>query len=347
MIFNKNQTKFKNCIQEKVWELATRQIPLEITLPFVDDTLKSACTDWYNFNQKLFADMYENPNEFGFKLDPSKQDWENKKQVEFYHWLIGGLENLNGNKYEMSKDTFYRLISKFNPKSVEALKKHGFIIKEKGSVVIIYNDIYPNMFTGLQVCDGQYYKVNRDSFRMYCDFRASSKYKRTYADVHLALNDENLQIAEIIHDYCIANKIMPQKCNYFFRVEYKKKGKIVYISDLIDNNQLKINIGFIKIGTKAYQMIENEIKKYEDADMFKQFLFKHCAKKCNNCKKDCDNKLNPKEVFGKKMIICMNILFIRMCNPNKDDLRNIFRIIDLRAMLVDTGIDETFYPGNG
>jgi len=48
---------------------------------------------------------------------------------------------------------------------------------------------------------------------------------------------------------------------------------------LTDNNQLKINIGFTNIGTKAYKMIENEIKKYEDADVFKQFIMEKFSQK--------------------------------------------------------------------
>jgi len=93
MIFDRNQTEFKDCIQEKVWELATRQPPFERILPYAD-TLKSACADYYNFNQALLSDMYENPDRFGFEIDPSQPDWMNKKQVEFYFWFIGGLKIL-------------------------------------------------------------------------------------------------------------------------------------------------------------------------------------------------------------------------------------------------------------
>ena len=39
-------------------------------------------------------DMYENPGHFSFVIDSSKQDYENKKQVKFYFWIISGLINL-------------------------------------------------------------------------------------------------------------------------------------------------------------------------------------------------------------------------------------------------------------
>ena len=43
MLFDKNQTKFKDCIQEKIWELGTQLLPLNITLPYVPNEYKSAC----------------------------------------------------------------------------------------------------------------------------------------------------------------------------------------------------------------------------------------------------------------------------------------------------------------
>lgn len=83
MIFDKNQTEFKDCIQERVWELCTRQVPLKITLPFIPDELKPACIDWYNFNKNLFADMYKNPDRFGFKNDLSHSNHVHREKVSF------------------------------------------------------------------------------------------------------------------------------------------------------------------------------------------------------------------------------------------------------------------------
>ena len=348
MVFDKNQADFRDCLQEKVWELATRQLPLDKTLPYVPSELIAACTDWYNFCQGLFADMYENPDRFGFVIDPSEPDWMNKKQAEFYFWMVGGSESRN---YEMTEKEYDKMLKKFNPKSIEALvDHHGFVYEKRDGSVTVSNRIYPDMFVATKKtmdCGYANYKVNRDYFMIYCDFRGLANYKRTYEDLHLILSDDTRRIAEQLHDYCVAHKITPQTCNYFFRVEYKHKGKIVYISDLADRNRLKINIGFAEIGGKAFKMLEDEIGKYDDAAEFKAFWHKHAAKKCQNCKQVCVYKSNPKEIFGKKVVICGENPYIRIYGPEEQDLAYIYRLLDLRVKVIDAGISEQFYPGNG
>ena len=347
MIFDKNLTVFKDCIQEKVWEIGTNLLPLDITLPYVPNEYKSACEDFYNFTYNLLVNMYENPDNFGFIVDSSKKDYENKKQVEFYFWLIGGLVNLVGNQYEMPSNNFYKLIKKFNPISVEMLKKHGFMFEDKGAIVIVSNEIYPDMFIASKaVIEAGYanYTVNRDYFMMYCDFRAFANYKRTYEDLHFAFSDNTRKIAEQLHIYNVNQKIMPQKCNYFYRVEYKQKGKIVYISNIAPQNKLRIYIGFAEINGEAYKMIENEIHKYDDYDEFAEYCRKN-LKKCTNCIPNCGKTNTMTEIFGKKTFVCQP--YIRILDPKEQDLKHIYRLIDLRTMVIKAGISEVFYPGNG
>jgi len=347
VIFDKNQTVFKDCIQEKVWEIGTGLLPLEITLPYVPAEYKSACGDLYHFTHTLLADMYENPDLFGFAVDPSKQDYENKKQVEFYFWFLGGLINLVGNQYEMPSDKFYKLIRKFNPLSVEMLKKHGFIFEDRGGAVVVSNGIYPDMLAGSKaVIEAGYanYQVNRDNFLMYCDFRAFAKYKRTYEDLHFVFGDDTRRLAQQLHAYNVSQKIAPQKCTYFYRVEYKQKGKIVYISNLSPKNQLRIYIGFAEIDGEAYKMMEDEIRRYDDCDEFAEFCRSN-LKKCTNCSPGCNKKNSTTEIFGKKTFVSQP--YIRIVAPKEQDLKHIFRLIELRSMLIKAGISETFYPGNG
>ncbi len=347
MIFNKNQTVFKDCIQTKVWEIGTKLLPLDITLPYVPDEYKSACKDFYNFTYNLLTDMYENPDNFGFIIDSNKADYENQKQVEFYFWFIGGLINLVGNKYEMPSDKFNKLIKKFNPISMEMLKSHGFIFEDNGSSVIISNNIYPDMFIASKgAIEAGYanYKVNRDYFMMYCDFRAFSNYKRNNEDLHLVFSDNTRKIAEQIHTYNVNKKIMSQKCNYFYRVEYKQKGKIVYISNIAPKNKLRIYIGFAEINGEAYKMIEEEISNYDDYDEFAEYC-RNNLKKCTNCTPNCQKRSITTEILGKKTFMCQP--YIRICYPKEQDLKHIFRLIDLRSMVIKAGISEVFYPGNG
>jgi len=347
LLFDKNQTVFKDCVQERVWELGTGLLPLETTLPYAPAEYKTACEDLHNFTCKILADMYENPEKFGFIIDPSKPDYENKKQVEFYFWFIGWLKNLSGNRYEVTHENFIKIKKKFNPVSVERLKTHGFVFKYENEAVIISNELYPGMFVAAEAvikAGFANYKVNRDYFLLYCDFRAFANYKRTYEDLHFIFGDNTRGIAEQLHEYNVSRKIMPQKCNYFFRVEYKLKGKIVYISNLAPQNKLRIYIGFAEINGDAYKMIENEIRKYDDCDEFAEFC-RNNLKKCTNCNPNCGRNGKAVKIFGKDAFICQP--YIRITDPRARDLMHIFRLIDLRAMLIKAGVSEAFYPGNG
>lgn len=141
---------------------------------------------------------------------------------------------------------------------------------------------------------------------------------------------------------------MPVNCNYFYRVEYKLKGKIVFIADLIENNDFKVNIGFAPLNSVSFNQICIEIEKYDNSDAFKKFCLKYFAKYCKNCKTVCENKTKPREaVFGKKIIICSDNPFIRIINPDNNDIEYLLRLIDLRAAVIINNISEPFYPGNG
>ncbi len=342
VIFDKNQTEFENCFQEEIWKLGTRLVPFEKSLPYIPDEYISACKDLYDFNQAFLTDMYVNPQSFDFGNDPNN--------VKFYLRLISGFQNLENDHYEMPIDLFEKHIANYNSKCLDTLNKHGFVFEKRNNIMIILNNRYPGMFIAAnKVYEAAYanYKVNRNHFFWHCDFRALSNYKRTYEDLHELLNDERREIAEQIHQYCLGCKIKPQKCNYYFRVEYKYKGKIVYISDLIGKNQFKVNIGMAPFDTVSYERIINSIENDLYVEELKKFLLKNIAKKCINCKSDCETKKNPRTIFTQKRIICENNPFIRIIDPSKDELESIYKFIDFRKMLIDENISQSFYPGNG
>jgi len=338
MIFDKNQTEFDDCIRERIWEQATRLVPLEITLPYAGN-LKSGCKEWYDFNLALYIGMYENPDRYGFFVDPNKTTWENKQQVDFAFWFVGWLSNLVDNQYETTAAEFEKVKKKFNPKSIEALKKyHGFVFEEKGNSVTARNDTYPDMFAAAkEICDAGYanYKVNRDYFMWYADYRGFANYKRTYNDVNLVFSDKNLRTAQTIHDYAAELKITPQACNYFFRVEYKCKGNRVYIIDVAEKNQLKINVSFIQAGAEATKIIESEIGKYDDAVEFREYIREHVGR-CRFCRKGCKGMTNPKKLYGEILVGCTPEVWIT--DPDERGLRYILRLIDMKTMLIKAGL---------
>ena len=347
LLFDRNQTHFDDCIQEKIWELATRLLPLEVTLPYVPDALKAACAQWHEFNQNLFADMRDNPSRFGFEIDPAQPDYMNKKQVEFYHWLIGGFKELSGDAYVMAADAFKKHIKKFRPASVAALAQHGFVFSEQGGAVAMSNTLYPQLFVAVDaITRAGYdnYKVNRDSFMMHCDFRAFGKYKRTYLDLHTVFSDKRRMIAEKIHAHATTHKIMPQKCYYFFRADYKHKGTVVYTVNVKSKNRLFVNIGFANFSSPAFEAIQRKVEQFDDADAVKKFVVKHLAK-CETCHADCRANKPTTEVFGKTVPICRTDL--RFIDSEEADLKHIYRLLDIRAALIREDIADPYYPGSG
>jgi hypothetical protein len=338
MIFDKNQTEFEDCIRERIWEQATRLVPLEITLPYADE-LKSACKDWYDFNQDLCAGMYENPDRYGLFIDPNKSRWDNKQQADFAFWFVGWMKNWTKNECVLTAEEFAKIKKKFNPKSIEALSLyHGFVIEETGNTVTVRNEKYPDMFVAAtEICAAGYenYKVNRDYYMWYCDYRGFANYKRTYQDLNRILSDKNLKTAAAMHDYAAAHKVTPQQCNYFFRVEYKCKANRVYIVDIVERNRMKINISFIQPGDEAAKMIENEIEKYSDAADFRAYIKEH-VQKCRFCRKGCKGVTHPKKLFGEILVGCTPE--IEIYDPNERDLEYIFRFIDMKTMLIKAGL---------
>jgi len=80
MIFDKNQTSFRDVLEQAVWAKATRLLPLEVTLPHAGE-LASICEDYYNFLVNLLSCIYTNPKRYGLVADPSKSVHENGRYV--------------------------------------------------------------------------------------------------------------------------------------------------------------------------------------------------------------------------------------------------------------------------
>ena len=330
--------------QANIRGIAAGFIPLEISLPMIPEELRQPCTDLYNFFNAVLDNMY--------------QDAEEYKTDYFFFWYFVWLYK----KFKFYDDTFTANISEYkkftkkhsSPKIEALFSRHGMEYKNDynitGECIKITNSRYPGMMKAifeLLTAAYQNYNVNCTSYLFTCDFRALANFKRAYNDMFSELNDDGKERAEHIVAFAAGIGVKPSKNTYFSRVEFKKKSKIIFILDVADGGKLKINIGFAEIGGEAFKLIEKEIEKYDDLDEFKDFWRKHYAKKCKNCRTECYHKSNPIEVFGKKTIICGRTPYIRMYAPDKLDLKYIFRLIELRLMVINAGISEPFYPGNG
>lgn len=154
------------------------------------------------------------------------------------------------------------------------VSRWGFRVETEDDSVRLTNTRYPHMLTAVnETLKAAYknYNVNCGDFLTFCDFRALTNYKRTYEDMLVLLNDHSRAIAEQIIEYGLSLGIRPVKCTYFKRVEFKKKGKIVFILDVIKGKNLKINIGFAEIGGQAFDLIAKVVDQYEDKETFARF----------------------------------------------------------------------------
>ena len=340
MLFDKNNLDYNGEMQKAIWDTAANLVPLEVTLPMIPEDLREPCIDFYNFSIAVLEDMY--------------QDAEEYKDDDLFFWYFIWLYK----KFKFYDDAFVISIAEYkkfvkkhsSPKIETLFSRHGMEYKTDynitGECVRVTNNRYPGMMKAvfeLLAAAYQNYNVNCGEYLFTCDFRALVNYKRTYSDTFAILNDKARKIAEQIVSFAAGIGVKPIKNTYFNRVEFKQKGKIVFILDVAEQRNLKINIGFAEIGGEAFKMIENEIEKYDDAAELKNF-WRNNIKKCTNCRGECAKRDNPIEVLGGKSIVCQT--FMRLYAPEEQDLKHIFKLIELRAMVVKAGISEVFYPGN-
>ena len=343
---------FNYYLQEYINTLLTQLLPLKTTLPYVSDDMKEACIDLYQFFRSLLNDMYQHYEEYDLLPDEKLGIVENLKRINFYYYYLIALTkySVNNDRIIIETPKYMNLIKKFNKNNIVALARNGLVIQINDDFTIVSNFMFPKLFqavTAVRKASFTNYKVNCDSFFIHCDFRALVNYKRTYQDVYPLFNEKNQAIVYALHEHSIEKKIKSVNCNYFYRVEYKLKGKIIFITDLINNNDLKINIGLNPYSSSSFELIKNRIEASEQAEGLKAFTYKFIAKKCENCKQVCKYKSNPTEVFQRKIIVCMGNPFIRIVNPDKNDINYLKELIDIRTELVENKWAEPFYPGNG
>jgi hypothetical protein len=337
-MIDKNNPDYTGEIQEFIWNIATNILPLEVTLPMVPDELREPCRDLYNFMRDLYNDMYANIEAFNFT---STHDVSHDLG-HFFGWVHKKF-HLSDDSLVASKSEYKNTVKHCGAQNVEIMfSRNGFALDAGGEYFCLSNNRYPGMlraFKELLESTYTHYKVNSTDYLISCDFRALVKYKRTYADVLYMLSDAGKAVAEQIDSFVTGIKITPAKCTFFNRVDYKKKGKRVFILSAVKQKNLMLAISTAKIDSEAFTMVEKEIERYEDAEELKEFWRKN-AGKCGNCNPNCRHKSNPRELFGKKMIICGGMPNVSLYNPKEQDIEHICRLIELRAMVIEAGLSE-------
>ncbi|MBQ7338876.1 MAG: hypothetical protein IJW40_10565 [Clostridia bacterium] len=340
-MIDRNKPDYQTPTQKEIWNAATNLVPLEISLPAIPMEYHQSCRDLYHFFTDILEDMYIHP-------DPYMALGDVQTYIRWFWVFLYKAYDFEGGAFITPIDKHKKFVKKMGAPLLDFLTtRWGLQIKKTDTEVRISNTKYPHMLSAVyNTLQAAYknYNVNCGDYLTFCDFRALVNYKRTYHDMLELLNREGQAIAESICEFALARGIKPVKCTYFNRVEFKKKGKIVFILDVAEGKNLKINIGFAELGGQAFRRMSDAIDAYTDKEIFVRYLRNH-LKKCTNCTPGCQKRANPVEIFGLKTIFCQP--FLRMFQPPKTDLHHIFRLIELREMVVDAGISEIFYPGNG
>ncbi len=340
-MIDKNNPDYTTPVQEAIWNAATNLVPLDISLPMIPAKHHEACIQWHIFLTDLLNDMYTHTEEY---LAVSElQNYIRWFWVWLYKWYT-----FDGGAFYASPAVHKKFVKKMGTPLLDVLcDQWGFRAESTETEVRFSNAAYPLLLTAVHnILAAAYenYSVNCGDYLTFCDCRALVNYKRTYHDMIALLNRDGRAMAEILCEFALANGIRPAKCTYFNRVEFRKKGKTVFVLDVDKGKELKISIGFAEPGSAAFAMIEKTVNAYEDKEEFAKF-WRQNLKKCTACNPDCPKRVTPVEVFGLNCIVCQ--AYLRMVQPKKDDLKYLYRVICLREMVISAGISEPFYPGNG
>ena len=335
-MIDKNNPGYNGEMQEHIWNIATNIIPLEITLPMIPEELREPCIDLYNFMNALYNDMYENAAYYELNTIGDV----GHKLGHFFGWLYKKFRFFDG-ELTVGKNEYKNFVKHCGEKNVEIMfSRNGFSFDGDGDNFRLINSRYPGMFRAFsELLESAYtnYKVNSTDYLISCDFRALVKYKRTYADILYMLNDEGIKIAEQLTNFAAGIGVNPDKCTFFSRVDFKKKGKRIFILNAVRQKNLQITIFAAEVGSEAFQMVGRKIEKYDDAEEFKEFWLKNRSG-CGNCKTECWHKSNPKELFGKRVILCGGIPNVNIYAPKEEDITHICRLIELRTMIINAGL---------
>ena len=340
-MIDRNHPDFSSPVQEEIWNAATDLVPLERTLSAIPEEYHRPCTDYYNYVTDLLNNLYDDPETYLAASDV----------VTYIRWFWVFLYkafSYEDGVFFIDSDGYKKFVNKMGKPLIGILtERMGMRFTETDGTVRVTNDVYPQMMIAVHdvmAAAYKHYNVNCTDYLTMCDFRALVNYKRTYEDMIVLLNDRGREMAERLCVYAAEHGIKPAKCTYFNRVEFKKKGKIVFILDVVSGKNLKVNIGFAELGGAAFELMREDIDSYDDRDAFAHYLRAN-LKKCTACNPDCPKRANPVELFGLKTVFCQP--FLRMFDPKAEEFAYLCRLISLRDKVVCAGVSEVFYPGNG
>ena len=332
MIFDVNQTEFKNDFQKQIWTFGKSVLPLEVTLVGIEDPeTREGFTQVHQFIHDVLEDMYNNPDDdearkgFGHYVTYAIKEFvsEGNFDESGLRWLVP--ENkIKNNKFIEKQQSFMKY-----------LKKFGFSCSDEG---VFSNEKSPLL---LKYWYRMYNKRTKSTewvnYIWECDFRVFTKEKRrTIEDLLRTLPDKNRPKFQELHDYAIS-KGAKREPSYLAGYSYKYKNKRVLI--LGSNSSVTIPTGeWTSTGPQRLESFIHEAKTQEDGDKLIAFI----QNAITRCTPQCRYKCGYTVVFdieGVKRALCINaycrdILQINPCF-NDEDIHLLKRMIDVKLKQVD------------
>jgi len=330
LYFDPNRTEFPSEYQKRIWKSGAMILPLEVTLPGIDDPeTREGCTQIYSFTQEIFEDMYHNPGRYESRAGFI---WS----VYLFNWMLrdGAVPDETGLcwKIPAKQKSFEEYLTYLAP--------FGFSYIDKGDYKLLRNDKYPLFLKYWYKMEQKGPKGNADRWAniCVCDFRLFSKVKRnTIEDLLRTVPDKYRPYFQEMHDYVIekGGKSADRRCDNH---TYKYK-----------NHKVMLLIGhFHPVITIPYwgqlELFIREAVKLPEKDKLIPYiqnevvLCKGCGRKLADGKTDCAGR--TVEIEGAKRLICVcheEIGKLHISNPEytDEDIVMLKRLIDIKFDLID------------
>jgi len=340
MIFNVNQTEFQNEFQKQIWEYGIRVLPLEITLPSVDDPeTRDGCTQIYNFTHELLEDMYNNPT-------PQKYGGNASYYIIYVirEWIRRSSFDESGLRLVFNEDFINnkKMFEKHFNLPFNYVCKFGFSCSDENEDKIISNSEYPLFLKYWHKMYQMGPKKGTDwmVYIMTCDFRHFNKNKKTtkktIEEVLRYVPEKQFPYLMELHKHAIEKgaKFEPTVNNY----RYKYENEWIYDGGVripLSANNAKRKDGL--------QLFMSAVNNQPDKDKLIRYIQNNitlCTPECRWCNNKSKRSSKIVDVFGNKKLLCVNHYTLAIEgkldseneNINNEEVALLKRMIDLRCM---------------
>ncbi|MFZ5351502.1 MAG: hypothetical protein ACOZCL_02125 [Bacillota bacterium] len=214
-----------------------------------DNEFYEAKEELHSFFEKLYEDMYENPDKYGIPLQSYPDDIKfNEKRLNVvrvvkgsildFLFKIGQAGKVNENKMLLNSAFFRELCEEKRKKAksllfLERFSHFGLNFNE-GNEVIVSSTAYPKMLTALVQLASACSKDKKNGLNHFyrCDYRLLSEDATHDINEVARLLPENLKV-EVLKTYALLRHLRYRvKIEYYedfgFRISYSNKSGVVY-----------------------------------------------------------------------------------------------------------------------